>query len=230
MSVQSIHLRFKWRVFHFYCLPHPLFSSPKIASIFDTIAKIYCLNSDLTVSGMAALKIPVSKFYFSLIILAWSIAHSYPSFPASLSLPYQPPLSPLPHTHFSLSIEQDPLCWDNSEGDYCHWILNQDTISTAESASEPPDSWTNLAEIFMFWHSVLQCPLEKVSLSVEEEIPLGGAVSSQQCHTSEISQGLFLQVQELCDPWDKRVREENMFNYVADCNIWLQHFFMEINK
>lgn len=133
MSVQSIHLRFKWRVFHFYCLPHPLFSSPKIASIFGAIEKIYCLNSDLTVSGMAALKTPVSKFY-----LTWSIAHSYPSCPASLSLPYQPPFSPLSHTHFSLSIKQDPLCWDNSEGDYCHWILNQDTISTVESASEPP--------------------------------------------------------------------------------------------
>lgn len=181
MSVQSIHLRFNWRAFHSYCLPHPLFSSPKIASIFDTIAKIYCLNSDLTVSGIAALKILVN------FILAWSIAHSYPSCPAPVSLPYPPlplPLSPLPHTQFNLSIKQDPLCWDNSEGDYCHWILNQDPISTVESAGEPLDSWTNLAEIFMFWHSVLQCPLEKVSLSVEEKIPLRGAVGSQQCHTS----------------------------------------------
>ena len=114
--------------------------------------------------------------------------------------------------------------WDNSEGDCCHWILNHDPLNTVESAGEPPDSWTTLTEIFMFWHSILQCPVERVSLSVAEKIPLCYEPAALPCHTSSISRETPSQVQELCDPWDKGCREDNMSNYSVDCNVWLSLF------
>lgn len=166
MSLSATHWSCNWRVYHFYFIvfsslifpPAPSFSSHQTAFTSDSIAQIW---TSLTLS---------SRHLLVNLVLAWPTMHSYPMFV-------------LVFLYFSHSVNSDPGCWKNSKGDYCHWILNHDPLNKVEPAGEPPDSWTALTEIFMLWHSILQCPLDRVSHLVAEKIPLCYKPAAPPCHT-----------------------------------------------